>query len=66
MNNDEPLLTRKELAAKLPLPERTIRYLTDRGRIPVIKLSPQIWRYVLTDVREAIAKCAVPAIKQRK
>ena len=39
------LITGKELAEKLPLPERTVRYLTEGGRIPVIRISPQILRY---------------------
>ncbi len=64
--SDEKLLTREELAELLPLPVRTVRYLSERGRIPVIKISPHLVRYNLAAVRAAIAKCTVPAVEQPK
>jgi hypothetical protein len=54
MTDTEPLLTQKDLAKKLGLPLRTVRYLSETGRIPLVRFSPRVVRYVYSKVWEAI------------
>lgn len=59
--NDNPpyLLTAAELAAKIGLPERTVLWLTQRRKIPRVKLGHRTVRYRLDAVQKAIARLEI-------
>lgn len=55
-NNENELLTKEELAAKLKLTPRTIQSYVDSRRIPFLRLSPRCLRFKLCDVIAAFEK----------
>jgi predicted site-specific integrase-resolvase len=54
MSNDDSVLTRAQLAARLKVQPGTIGLWTRRGRIPVRRLSPKVLRYDLAAVLAAL------------
>ena len=62
-NNSPYLLTAAELAAKLGLPERTVLWLTQRRKIPRVKLGHRTVRYRLDAVQRALDRLIVDEIR---
>ena len=50
-----PLLTYKDVAKRLAIPEGTLRWLVYEGRFPVIRLGPRMVRFD-PDLVDAIAR----------
>ena len=54
MADREEFLTARQLAEILQVSESTVRRLTQKRRIPCVRLSPRIIRFHLDAVREAL------------
>ena len=50
----EEFLTARQLAAILQVSETTVRRLTQKGRIPSVRITPHILRFHLKAVRNAL------------
>jgi excisionase family DNA binding protein len=48
------LLDKTQLAATLRVSARKVLELTRQGKIPVVRLGPRTYRWVLSDVLEAL------------
>jgi hypothetical protein len=59
------LITKEELAEHLSLKVRGIQTLTERGVIPVIRISHRCVRYDLDRVLEALAHREVPEVSRK-
>lgn len=59
------LITKEQLAEHLGLKVRGIQTLTERGVIPVYKISHRCVRYDLTRVMEALQHCEHPEVNRK-